>query len=93
MEYRTQLFKIIYKQSPELEKLHKEDKFSYILQGIEENVTLSFTLFVNKAYKLIVKHKTDNISQPIHKSIFYYKLYTDLECVVHVLYEHHDEHD
>ncbi len=63
--YRTQLFKIIYKQCPQLEKLQKEDQLSYILQGIEENVTLSFGIFIDKAYKLIVKYKTDNNSQPI----------------------------
>ncbi len=65
MEYRTQLLKIIYKQSPQLEKLQKEDQLSYILQSIEKNVTLSFAIFVDKAYKLIVKCKSDNTSQPI----------------------------
>ncbi len=65
MEYRTQLLKIIYKQSPQLENLQKEDQLSYILQGIEENVTLSFSIFVGKANKLIVKCKSDNTSQPI----------------------------
>ncbi len=57
--------KLIYKQSPQLEKLQKEDQLSYILQSIEKNVTLSFPIFVDKAYKLIVKCKSDNTSQPI----------------------------
>ncbi len=65
MENRTQLLKIIYKQSLQLGKLPKEDQLSYILQGMEENVTLSFAIFVDKAYKLIVKCKSDNTRQPI----------------------------
>ncbi len=65
MEYRTQLLKIICKQSPQLEKLQKEDQLSCILQGIDKNVTLSFAIFVDKIYKLIVKCKSDNTSQPI----------------------------
>ncbi len=64
MEYRTQPLKIIYKQSPQLEKLQKEDQLSYILQSIEKKVTLSFAIFVDKAYILIVKCKSDNTSQP-----------------------------
>ncbi len=62
MEYRTQLLKIIYKQSPQLEKLQKKTNLATFYRAQRE---MSFAIFVGKAYKLIVKYKTIKNKPPV----------------------------
>jgi hypothetical protein len=53
IEYRSKLFQLLYDLSPQLEILPVECQLQYILQAVEEKITLSFSIFVDKVYKLI----------------------------------------
>jgi hypothetical protein len=61
--YRTALFKLLYKHSPQLEKLPVECQLQYILQTVETNITLEFSIFVDKVYKLISQTKKKQITK------------------------------
>ena len=58
-KYRRDFFELIYKRSPQLQRLNIEDQFYYIIKCIEKEVTLYFSLFLHKIFKLIKSQRRD----------------------------------
>ena len=50
---------LLYKCSPQLMYLNKEQLLIYLAQAIEENITLHFSFFLRKIFKIVKQNKKD----------------------------------
>ena len=50
-EYRRHFLDLIDRISPQFLKLDKEQQFYYIMQCIDDNITLPFAMYLDKIYR------------------------------------------